>query len=90
MPGIFFWVLLVVNPFTRDKPEGRFIKGMIAASIIGMGLIDYDTVIVTLKGFIAVQKWLECVPRDDEGSWSARLTVSHRPKDGLPTWSITE
>ena len=57
-PGIFFWVLLVANPFTKDRPEGRFVKGMIAAGTMTIGLVDWETVIASLKGFLAVQRWL--------------------------------
>ena len=57
-PSIFFWIVLVVTPFARDKPEGRFLKGMIAAGTIAIGLVDWDVVICSLKGFLAVQRWL--------------------------------
>jgi hypothetical protein len=58
-PSIFFWIVLVVTPFARDKPEGRFLKGMVAAGTIAIGLVDWDVVMGTLRGFLAVQRWLE-------------------------------
>jgi hypothetical protein len=89
-PGIFLWVLLVASPFARDKPEGRFIKGMVAASIIGIGLVDWDTILATLKGFLAVQKWLGDEHQGRERDVSNRLAVSQPLRGGLPAWSITE
>jgi hypothetical protein len=57
-PGIFIWVVLTVTPFARDKQEGRFLKGMLAASTIAIGLVDWDMVMGILRGFLAVQRWL--------------------------------
>lgn len=57
-PGIFIWVVLTVTPFARDKQEGRFLKGMLAASTIAIGLVDWDVVMGMLRGFLAVQRWL--------------------------------
>ena len=88
--GIFFWVLLVANPFTRDRPEGRFVKGMIAASTMTIGLVDWETVVATLKGFLAVQRWLR---RSESGIIPVpfdRLAVSRPPEGGLPAWSLSE
>lgn len=57
-PGIFFWVVLVVTPFAKDKQEGRFLKSMLAATTIAIGLVDWDVVMGMLRGFVAVQRWL--------------------------------
>ena len=57
-PGIFFWIVLAVTPFARDKQEGRFLKGMLAATTIAIGLVDWDVVMGMLRGFLAVQRWL--------------------------------
>ncbi|KAH6662778.1 hypothetical protein B0J14DRAFT_610169 [Halenospora varia] len=58
IPAIFFWVLLVINPITRDRPEGRFVKGMFAAATMAIALIEWDTAAAILKNFMTVQKWL--------------------------------
>ena len=57
-PGIFYWIVLCVTPFARDKQEGRFLKGMFASTTIAIGLVNWDVVVGTLRGFLAVQKWL--------------------------------
>lgn len=57
-PGIFFWVVLCVTPFAKDKQEGRFLKSMLAVSTIAIGLVDWDVVMGMLRGFLAVQRWL--------------------------------
>ncbi|KAH8651569.1 hypothetical protein BGZ60DRAFT_420744 [Tricladium varicosporioides] len=58
IPAIFFWVLLVINPITRDRPEGRFVKGMFAAATMAIALIEWDTAAAILKNFMTVQRWL--------------------------------
>ena len=57
-PGIFYWVVLCVTPFSKDKQEGRFLKGMMASSTIAIGLVDWDVVMGMLRGYLAVQRWL--------------------------------
>ena len=57
-PGVFFWILLCVTPFARDKQEGRFLKGMFAATAIAIGLVDWDVMMGMLRGFLAIQRWL--------------------------------
>jgi hypothetical protein len=89
-PGIFFWVLLVANPFTKDRPEGRFVKGMIAAGTMTIGLVDWDTIIASLKGFLAVQRWLDGNESGTIAMPYDRLAVSKAPDGGLPAWSLTE
>lgn len=59
MPGIFLWVLLVVSPYTKDKPEGRFVKGMIAAGYVGVAVVDPDIAEGILRGCMGLQSWLE-------------------------------
>ncbi|KAH7355321.1 hypothetical protein BKA65DRAFT_498137 [Rhexocercosporidium sp. MPI-PUGE-AT-0058] len=89
IPGIFLWILLVANPFARDKPEGRFFKALTPATIMAMGLIDGETVMATLKGFMAVQRWLggnlRGVVLPTRGSATSRT-----PENGLPTWTMSE
>ncbi|KAF4637223.1 hypothetical protein G7Y89_g845 [Cudoniella acicularis] len=65
-PGIFFWVCLVVNPSTRARPEGRFVKAMVAAGTMAIGLVQWDVAVANLKNFTAVQRWLD--GKDLEGS----------------------
>jgi hypothetical protein len=89
-PGIFFWVLLVANPFTKDRPEGRFVKGMIAAGTMTIGLVDWDTIIASLKGFLAVQRWLGGKESGIIAMPFDPLAVSRAPDGGLPVWSMTE
>ena len=79
-PGIFIWVVLAVTPFARDKQEGRFLKGMLAASTIAIGLVDWDVVMGMLRGFLAVQRWLAGGVNVFEALPEIRLEV---PK-GLP------
>jgi hypothetical protein len=58
-PGIFLWIALVSAPFAQDLPMGRWHKGMIASSTIAIGLVDWDVAMATLRGFLAVQRWLK-------------------------------
>jgi hypothetical protein len=88
IPGVFLFVLLFVNPFTRSRPEGRFIKGMLAPSIIAIGFVDWGVVAAILKAFLGVQRWLMGdnevrTVKDD------RLAVSRTPKGGLPSWALS-
>ena len=89
MPGVFFFVLLVVNPFTCARPEGRFIKGLFAASTIAIGFVDWDVVAAILKAFLGVQKWLG---GSDEvkAFYEDRLAVSRSPVGGVPAWSFNK
>ncbi|PVH69501.1 hypothetical protein DL98DRAFT_661640 [Cadophora sp. DSE1049] len=89
IPGIFIWILLVASPFARDKPEGRFFKALTPATTMAMGLIDWDTVMGALKGFLAVQRWLggdlRGVVLPVRGSAALRT-----PEGGLPAWTLSE
>ncbi|CAM5999892.1 unnamed protein product [Sphagnum balticum] len=64
MPGIFFFVLLVANPFARDKPEGRFLKGLMPSSAITIGLAEWGALVAILRAFFGVQRWLGGELRD--------------------------
>jgi hypothetical protein len=72
-PGIFFWVVLVVTPFARDKQEGRFLKGMAAATTIAIGLVDWDVVMGMLRGYLAIQRWLAAGVNVVESSSEIRI-----------------
>jgi hypothetical protein len=58
IPGIFFWVVLTTCPFTCQRPEGRWLKGMQAACTIAIGMVDWGVCMGMLRGFLRVQKWL--------------------------------
>lgn len=89
IPGIFLWILLVANPFARDKPEGRFFKALTPATIMAMGLVDWDTVMVALKGFVAIQRWLGGNLRGMILP-TRRLAASRTPENGFPAWTMAE
>ena len=86
---MFLWVLLCVNPFAKDRPEARFIKSMIATDTMTIGLVDWDTVLATLKGFIKVQKWLGSAPQEKSAEVYSK-SVSKPPSGGLPAWSLKD
>ncbi|EPE34913.1 hypothetical protein GLAREA_10608 [Glarea lozoyensis ATCC 20868] len=90
IPGVFLFVLLVVNPFTRSRPEGRLIKGMLAPSIIAIGFVDWEVVAAILTAFLGVQKWLG---GNDEVSLfqENRLAVSRALHESQPQsdWALT-
>jgi hypothetical protein len=63
LPGIFFWVLLVANPFARDRPEGRFLKGLMPSCLVAIGMEGneekgWDLAMAEVRGFMQVQRWL--------------------------------
>lgn len=66
IPGIFLFVLLVINPYVRDRPEGRFVKGMISAGGVGVEVAGYDSGITEgegvasciLRAMLKIQGWL--------------------------------
>ncbi|KAH8808859.1 hypothetical protein F5884DRAFT_858377 [Xylogone sp. PMI_703] len=79
-PGIFLWLILVMTPFAQGRSEGRFLKSMISASIMAIGLEDWKVVMTQLQVFVALQKWL----RDGTNSESRKKSVSQIPaKDRL-------
>lgn len=39
-PSLFFYVLLVVIQRARSKSEGRFLKGMLGATSIAIGVVE--------------------------------------------------
>lgn len=59
MIGIYFWITLVSSPYSRDRPEGKWQKSIIACITTVMGLVDWDVTIGILRAFLAVQRWLE-------------------------------
>jgi hypothetical protein len=87
-PGIFFWVLLVANPYARDKLEGKFLKGLTPACAMGIGTVDWDTVMAIWKGFFEVQKWLGGELRVVMGRELSRQVAGNQVSaGGLPEWS---
>lgn len=63
LPGIFFWVLLVANPFARDRPEGRFLKGLMPSCLVAIGMEGeegqgWEVALAGVRGFMQVQRWL--------------------------------
>jgi len=89
LPGIFFWILLVVNPYTRDKPEGRFLKGLMPATTIGIGMVKLEVMTGILRSCLAVQKWLGGDLRGLGITKSVKV-VHGIPEGGLPGWSMSE
>lgn len=85
IPGVFFWIVLVAAPFAQNQPMGRWHKGMIASSTISIGLVDWDVSISTLRGFLAVQRWLKGRDEGEEGEGKAKgklLEVQGKEKEG--------
>jgi hypothetical protein len=89
LPGLFLWVMLVVNSYARDKPEARFLKGLMPSAIITIGLLDWDATMATLDGFLAVQKWLRGMSRVFivPSRHSPKPTT---PEGGMPDWAMKE
>lgn len=89
LPGIFLWVLLVVNPYAKDKPEATYLKALTPATIMSIGLTNWDGVLVTLRRFLAVQKWLRGDARGIvlpyRGSAPSRLSENE-----IPVWEMSE
>ena len=91
IPGIFIWILLVASPYARDKPEGRFFKALTPATMMAMGVVDWDTVVETLRGFLAAQRWLGGELRGyarHEGS--EKKVTRGTPDGGVPAWTMSE
>jgi hypothetical protein len=89
IPGIFLWVIVVVNAYARDKPEARFLKGLMPPAIVAIGLLDWDAAMATLDCFLAVQRWLGGVSR----MFIVPSRHSPKPKTpdgGLPEWALRE
>ncbi|RDL32434.1 uncharacterized protein BP5553_08890 [Venustampulla echinocandica] len=90
IPGVFFWVVLVANPFARNRPEGRFLKGVIAGNTVAMGLADWDATTAILKTFLALQRWLGGKDLESSIILDNRLGISRSPEGGLPAWALTQ
>lgn len=90
IPGVFFWVLLVANPFARNRPEGRFLKGIFAANTVAMGLVDWDATTALIKTFLALQRWLGGEDLERAIILDNRLGVSRPPEGGLPSWAYSQ
>jgi hypothetical protein len=89
LPGLFLWVILVVNSYARDKPEARFLKGLMPSAVVTIGLLDWDATMATLDGFLAVQKWLAGMSRMFivPSRHSPKPTT---PEGGMPEWAMKE
>lgn len=86
-PGLFLWVIAVINSYARDKPEARFVKGLMPSAIVTIGLADWEACMATLNGFLAVQKWLAGMSRTFvvPSRHSPKPTT---PEGGVPEWAI--
>lgn len=89
VPGIFLWVILVVNSYARDKPEARFLKGLMPSAVVTLGLLSWDVTMATLDGFLTVQKWLAGMSRVFIVP-SRHSPKPASPEGGLPEWAIKE
>jgi len=89
VPGIFLWVILVVNSYARDKPEARFLKGLMPSAVVTLGLLNWDATMATLDGFLSVQKWLAGMSRVFIVP-SRHSPKPASPEGGLPEWAIKE
>jgi hypothetical protein len=89
LPGLFLWVILVVNSYARNRPEARFIKGLMPPAVVAMNLLDWDATMATLDGFLAVQKWLAGMSRVFIVP-SRHSPKPASPEGGLPEWAIKE
>jgi hypothetical protein len=64
--GIFLYILLVINPFVRDRPESRFVKGLLSAGAVGIEVAGYDGGVISaegvgtciMRGILKIQSWL--------------------------------
>jgi len=88
-PGLFLWVMVVVNSYARDKPEARFLKGLMPSAIVAIGLLDWDAAAATLDGFLAVQRWLGGVSREFIVP-SRHSPKPATPEGGTPEWAMQE
>jgi hypothetical protein len=88
-PGLFLWVMVVVNAYARDKPEARFLKGLMPPAVVTIGLLDWDAAIATLDGFLAVQRWLGGVSRIFFVP-SRHSPKPATPEGGMPEWALRE
>jgi hypothetical protein len=58
IPGIFLWVILVVNCMVGERDHGRLSKMMVKGASIYLGLEDWGVAMGCLRGFVGVQRWL--------------------------------
>lgn len=80
---------MVANPFTRDKPEGRFLKGLMPTTAMAIGLVDWNIMVGSLRTFLVVQRWLGGELRG-LGIIGPVKSVHGIPEGGLPEWSMSE
>lgn len=89
IPGIFFWILLVAIPYAKDKFQGRFLKGLMPATTVAIGIVDSNVLLGIVRAFLGVQKWLR-------GGGTGEVVVGsvgalpEIPVGGLPQWSLSE
>jgi hypothetical protein len=88
IPGIFLWLLLIANPYARDKPESRFLKGLTPATTMAIGLSDWDVATGTLRACLAVQRFVGGESRG-AGILSSLVPRSLPPEHGLPAWAMS-
>ncbi|RFU32064.1 hypothetical protein B7463_g4264, partial [Scytalidium lignicola] len=78
-PGIFLWLVLVMTPFAQGRSEGRFLKSMISASIMAIGLENWEVVMIQLRAFVALQKWLkDGVENKTEGGSAGQISAKSK------------
>jgi hypothetical protein len=58
IPGIFLWVILVVNCMVGERDHGRLSKMMVKGASIYLALEDWGVAMGCLRGFVGVQRWL--------------------------------
>lgn len=66
-PGLFLYALLVINPFVRERPERRFVMGLMSAGAVGIevagkegGVEGEGVTSGIMRGMLKVQEWLGC------------------------------
>lgn len=80
---------MAANPFARDKPEGRFLKGLMPTTAMTIGLVDWNVMVGILRAFLGVQRWLGGELRG-LGVIGPVKAAQGIPEGGLPGWSMSE
>ncbi len=58
LQGIWIWILCVVNPGLRNRPEGLRMRILLHNCICSFGMLDAQFGLNCVEGFLSVQRWV--------------------------------
>lgn len=69
MPGVWFWILLVLGSCTAGRPEGTLMRLWQQTCGYALMLADWRVLVENFEGYLGLQRWRRATARGTEREW---------------------